>query len=231
MVLLSMIDWSPLWISLKTGLIATCISFFIGILAARFIMKTGYKTKCVLDALLTLPLVLPPTVAGFFLLMIFSLRRPFGSFLYDTFDLRIVQTWYGCVIAAGVISFPLMYRNARAAFEQIDITMIDAAKTLGRSDLYIFWKIIMPLASPGISSGTILAFARALGEYGATVMLAGNVSGKTRTIATAIAAEVAAGNYSDAGIWVIIILAISFIMVVLLNILSGRATKAIRRWD
>lgn len=225
------INWSPLFVSLKTGVIATIIAFFLGILAASFVMRVNRTIKWVIDAIFTLPLVLPPTVAGFFLLLLFSLKRPVGKYMYETFDIKMVQTWQGCVIAACVIAFPLMYRNARAAFEQVDIHMIHAARTLGMSEKDTFFKVILPLAGPGITSGTVLAFARALGEYGATSMLAGNILGKTRTIAVAIASEVSAGNYEKAGFWVIIILLISFIVVLLMNIISGRGMKHIRRWN
>ena len=224
------INWSPLWISLKTGIMATIIAFFLGILAARLVMKLNRKLKWILDGIFTLPLVLPPTVAGFFLLLLFSLRRPFGKFLYTEFDIKVVQTWTGCIIAAAVIAFPLMYRNARAAFEQVDITMIQSGRTLGLSESKIFWKIVMPIASPGIASGTILAFARALGEYGATSMLAGNILGKTRTIAVAIASETSAGNYDTAGIWVAIIVVMSFFIILSINMISGKGMKNIRQW-
>lgn len=225
------LDWSPLIISLKTGVVATTFAFFLGIFVAQMVMKVGKRTKWILDGIFTLPLVLPPTVAGFFLLMLFSLRRPFGSMLYEQFDIKIVQTWTGCVIASCVIAFPLMYRNTRAAFEQIDVTLIYAARTLGMSERKVFWKVIVPIAAPGIASGTVLAFARAMGEYGATSMLAGNIAGKTQTIAIAIAAEVAAGNYSAAGFWVFVIVIVSFSIIVLLNVISGKATKSLRRWD
>ena len=224
------INWSPLWISLKTGIMATIIAFFLGILAARLVMKLNRKLKWILDGIFTLPLVLPPTVAGFFLLLLFSLRRPFGKFLYTEFDIKVVQTWTGCIIAAAVIAFPLMYRNARAAFEQVDITMIQSGRTLGLSESKIFWKIVMPIASPGIASGTILAFARALGEYGATSMLAGNILGKTRTIAVAIASETSAGNYDTAGVWVAIIVAMSFVIILSINMISGIGMKSIKQW-
>ena len=156
------LDWSPLFISLKTGIVATFISFFLGIYAARKVVKTTPGKKAVIDGILTLPMVLPPTVAGFFLLLIFSKRRPFGIFLYETFDIKVVQSWLGCIIAATVIAFPLMYRNARAAFEQLDVNLIYAGRTLGMSDIRIFWKVVIPSAGPGIASGTILTFARAL---------------------------------------------------------------------
>ena len=197
MEFLQEINWSPLWISLKTGAVATTIAFFLGIFCARKIMKMKPVSRAIWDGILTMPLVLPPTVAGFFLLLIFSLRRPFGKFLMENFDFKVVQTWKGCVIAAAVIAFPLMYRNARAA--------------------------------PGIASGTVLAFARAIGEYGATSMLAGNILGKTRTVSVAIAAETSAGNYDIAGFWVVVIVVISFVIVALINIVSGRGMKS-RRW-
>ena len=226
---LSGLDWSPLLISLKTGIVATVISFFLGIYAARKVVKAGPRVKAVADGILTLPMVLPPTVAGFFLLLLFSLRRPFGAYLYDKFNFKVVQTWLGCILAATVIAFPLMYRNARAAFEQVDVNLIYAGQTLGMSDRRIFWKVIVPAAAPGIASGTVLAFARAIGEYGATSMLAGNILGKTRTVSVAIAAETAAGNYNVAGFWVVVIVLISFVIVALINIVSGRGMKS-RRW-
>ena len=146
---LSEINWSPLWISLKTGMAATIFAFFLGVFCARKIMKLKPGARAVLDGILTMPLVLPPTVAGFCLLLLFSLKRPFGSFLLDNFDIKVVQTWTGCVIAASVIAFPLMYRNARAAFEQVDMNLIYAGRTLGMSESRIFWKVIMPAAGPG----------------------------------------------------------------------------------
>ena len=146
MEILKNLDWSPLFISIKTGIVATIFSFFLGIYAARKVVKTTPGKKAIIDGILTLPMVLPPTVAGFFLLLIFSLKRPFGSFLLDNFDIKIVQTWKGCVVAAAVIAFPLMYRNARAAFEQVDINLIHAGQTLGMSDSRIFWRVVMPAA-------------------------------------------------------------------------------------
>ena len=198
------LDWSPLYISMKTGIVATIFSFFLGIYAARKVVKAGPKMKAILDGFLTLPMVLPPTVAGFFLLLIFSRRRPFGIFLFEQFHIKVVQTWLGCIIAATVIAFPLMYRNARAAFEQIDVNLIHAGRTLGMSEITIFWKVVVPTAGPGILSGTILTFARALGEYGATSMLAGNIPGKTGTISQRIAMVIQDGDYATAGIWVTI---------------------------
>ena len=175
-------------------------------------------------------MVLPPTVAGFFLLLLFSRRRPVGIFLYETFDIKVVQTWLGCIIAATVIAFPLMYRNARAAFEQVDVNLVYAGRTLGMSEMAIFWKVVVPTAGPGIISGTILTFARALGEYGATSMLAGNIPKKTATISQRIAMVVQDGDYMTAGVWVIIVMLIAFGVIVLMNLISGRKMKNIKRW-
>ena len=224
------LDWSPLIISLKTGIVATIISFFLGIFAARKVVKAGPKGKAIADGILTLPMVLPPTVAGFFLLLIFSLRRPFGSYLYGTMGIKVVQTWLGCILAATVISFPLMYRNARAAFEQVDPNLIYAARTLGMSEFQIFWKVVIPAAGPGIVSGTILTFARALGEYGATSMLAGNIPGKTGTISQKIAMVIQDNDYTTAGFWVAIILLLAFVIIVLMNLVTAKNKKDTRRW-
>ena len=224
------LDWSPLFISLKTGIVATFISFFLGIFAARKVVKTTPGKKAVIDGILTLPMVLPPTVAGFFLLLLFSRRRPFGIFLYEQFGIKVVQTWLGCIIAATVIAFPLMYRNARAAFEQIDVNLVYAGRTLGMSDMKIFWKVVVPTAGPGIASGTILTFARALGEYGATSMLAGNIPGKTGTISQKIAMVIQDGDYLTAGVWVMIVMLIAFAVIFLMNIISGKAMKNVKQW-
>ena len=230
MEILNKLDWSPLFISIKTGIVATIISFFLGIYAARKAIKAKPWVKAVADGILTLPMVLPPTVAGFFLLLLFSRRRPVGIFLYETFDIKVVQTWLGCIIAATVIAFPLMYRNARAAFEQVDVNLVYAGRTLGMSEMAIFWKVVVPTAGPGIISGTILTFARALGEYGATSMLAGNIPKKTATISQRIAMVVQDGDYMTAGVWVIIVMLIAFGVIVLMNLISGRKMKNVKRW-
>lgn len=230
MEILKNLDWSPLFISIKTGIVATIFSFFLGIYAARKVVKTTPGKKAIIDGILTLPMVLPPTVAGFFLLLIFSRRRPFGIFLFENFGIKVVQTWLGCIIAATVISFPLMYRNARAAMEQIDVNLIYAGRTLGMSDTEIFWKVVIPTAGPGISSGTILTFARALGEYGATSMLAGNIPGKTGTISQKIAMVIQDGDYMTAGVWVAIVMVIAFLVIFLMNLISGKKMKNVKRW-
>ena len=228
--ILKELDWSPLLISLKTGVAATVFSFFLGLFAAAKAMKATSWKKAVLDGILTLPMVLPPTAAGFFLLLLFSLRRPFGSMLYGQFGIKVVQTWLGCVIAATVIAFPLMYRNARAAFEQVDPNLIYAGRTLGMSDLKIFWTVVVPTAGPGIASGTILTFARALGEYGATSMLAVNIAGKTGTISQKIAMVIQDGDFLTAGVWVLIVMIIAFAIVVGMNLISSAKMKNVKRW-
>ena len=169
-------------------------------------------------------------ILHFFLLLLFSRRRPLGEFLFEQFDFKVVQTWLGCVIAATVIAFPLMYRNARAAMEQIDMNLVYAGRTLGMSDTKIFWTVIVPTAGPGIASGTILTFARALGEYGATSMLAGNIPGKTGTISQKIAMVIQDGDYLTAGIWVAVVMIIAFLVIFLMNLISGKKMKHIGRW-
>ncbi|MDD6340469.1 MAG: molybdate ABC transporter permease subunit [Butyrivibrio sp.] len=224
------LDWSPLIISLKTGVIATVISFFSGIYVARLVMRSKSRTRAIIDGILTLPMVLPPTVAGFILLLVFSVNRPFGSMLYNTFDIRVVQSFLGCIIAATVIAFPLMYRNARAAYEQVDEDLIYAAKTLGMSNTKIFWRIVLPNAKHGIIAGIVLTFARAMGEYGATAMLAGNIPGKTGTISQRIAMVVQNGDYRDAGFWVGILLIVSFIVIITFNLIVNRKRRNTKRW-
>lgn len=228
--ILKNLDWSPLWISLKTGIVATVLSFFLGIFAARRSIRKGPGARSVLDGILTLPMVLPPTATGFFLLLFFSKRRPFGSFLYQQFGLKVVQSWLGCIIAATVIAFPLMYRNARAAFEQMDVNLVYAGRTLGMSETKIFWKVVMPVSGPGIMAGTVLTFARALGEYGATSMLAGNIPGKTATVSQRIAMVIQDGDYLTAGIWVAVVLLIAFAVIFLMNFVAGKKMKNLKKW-
>ena len=227
---LSKINWSPLFISLKTGFVAIIFIFILGVIGAIAVMKMNNRAKWIIDAVFTMPLVLPPTVAGYLLLLVFSLRRPFGIFLKNELGIKVVQSWSGCVIAAVVISFPLMYRSARAAFEQIDSNIIYAGRTLGMSEFEIITKVVIPTAMPGLLSGGILSFARAIGEYGATAMLAGNVLGKTRTISVAIASEVAGGNFDIAGIWTCVIVLIAFVIVLAINLITGKGMKNVSRW-
>lgn len=224
------LDWSPLLISLKTGVVATVISFFLGLYTARKVIRLSPRSKAVIDGILTLPMVLPPTVAGFILLLIFSRRRAVGMFLDSQLDIQVVHTWLGCILAATVIAFPLMYRNARAAFEQIDANLVYAGRTLGMSEPAIFWKIVVPTAGPGIASGIILTFARAMGEYGATSMLAGNIPGKTGTVSQRIAMVIQDGDYMTAGFWVIVVMIIAFVLIFAVNLIAARSMKNEKRW-
>ena len=214
---LAHLDWSPFFITLKIGLLSTIICFFLGVGLAYVSLYMNKRIMAVFDSILTLPMVLPPTVVGFFLLLIFSRRRPVGIFLYSNFQIKIVQSFAGCVIAAFIIAFPLMYKNAKSAFLQLDKNLIYAGRTLGLSELKIFFKIVCPIASPSLFSGAILSFARAIGEYGATSMLAGNISGKTATISQQIAILVQNQKYLEAGIWVSIVLFIAFLIMLLME--------------
>jgi len=201
-------DLSPLWISLKSSAIATFFTFFLGIAAARWMLSTRIKGKALIEGIFISPLVLPPTVVGFLLLMLFGRNGPIGQFLLQ-FGFNVIFTWPATVITATVVSFPLMYKTALGAFEQIDANLLHAARTLGASEWRVFLRIMLPLAWPGILAGSILAFARALGEFGATLMLAGNIPGQTQTIPMAIYFAVESGDMSQASIWVVIILSLS----------------------
>lgn len=217
---------TPLWISIRTSLLATFITFFIGIGSAYLVANYQGKWKGLIDSLFTLPLVLPPTVLGFFLLLLFGKNGPMGKLL-ELMDKSIIFTWSATVIAATVVAFPMMYRSARSAFEQIDINLISAAKTLGLSNWKIFYKIAIPLAWPGIIGGLVLSFARALGEFGATLMIAGNIPGKTQTMPLAIFFEVQAMDYKGAMLWVMTIVAISVVMILILNKWSDKQQEIV----
>lgn len=211
-------DYSPIIISLRTASVSIFITFFIGLATAKLVNELkSEKLKVIIDGLFTLPLVLPPTVAGFFLLYIFGVKRPIGEFFLNFFAFKIAFSWWATVLAAVTISFPLMYRSARGAFEQVDINLIYAGRTLGMSEWKIFRKILMPNAMSGILSGAILSFARGLGEFGATAMIAGNIAGKTRTLPMAVYSAVSAGDMELAYRYVIILVLISFIIVVFMN--------------
>ena len=215
-------DMSPLFISLKTAFIATIITFFLGIITAGVMNQYKGKLNAIIDGILTLPLVLPPTVVGFLLLLIFGKYGPIGKIL-DYFGTSIIFSWYAAVIASVVVSFPLMYKTSRGAFEQIDQNILNAARTLQASEVRIFFKIMLPLAWPGIAAATILTFARALGEFGATMMVAGNIPGKTQTIPLAIFFAAEGGDMNKALIWVILIITISLIVMFLMNMYNAKS--------
>ena len=213
------IDLSPIIISLRTATLSIIVTFFLGVAAAQLVFRLKSKTmKTILDGLFTLPLVLPPTVAGFFLLYIFGMRRPIGKFFIEYFAVKVAFSWGATVLAAVVISFPLMYRAARGAFEQVNPDVLSAGRTIGMSEWKIFWKVQLPIAWPGVVSGAVLAFARGLGEFGATAMIAGNIPGRTRTLPLAVYSEVAAGNMDAAYQYVLVIVIICFAIVAAMNI-------------
>ena len=199
-------DWSPILISMRTAGLSIVFTFFMGILAAWMVVRISNPlVKTILDGIFTIPLVLPPTVVGFFLLYVFGVKRPVGQFFLEYFSVKIAFSWGATVLAAVVMSFPLMYRSARGAFEQVDDTLVQAARTLGMGEWTIFRKVLLANAVPGVVSGGVLAFARGLGEFGATAMIAGNIAGKTRTLPMAVYSEVA------------IIVVIAFLSVFLMN--------------
>lgn len=215
-------NYSPLVLSFKTAAIATVIVFITGVVLARIIGRNSFYGKSVVEAIILLPLVLPPTVVGFGLLYVFGKNGFIGKLLLDWFDFQIVFTWYGVLIAAVVVSFPLMYQSAAAAFQQYDLNVESAAYTMGASKWKVFWTISFPLAWPGLLAGTVLSFARALGEFGATLMIAGYIPNVTDTIPLAIYFAVESGNMELAKFWVIIIVALGFSAILWLNWWSKR---------
>lgn len=218
-------DWYPLINSLRIALFSSVIVFFTGIFAAYYIAKLPRAIKGVLDVVLTLPMVLPPTVCGYFLLILLGPKRPLGILL-SQFGIQFAMTWYGGIVASAVVAFPLMYRTARGAFESFDKNLKYSGQTLGLSNTYIFWRIQMPACKQGILAGMILAFARALGEYGATSMLIGYVSGRTATISTTVYQLWRTNDEAGAFFWVMVNLAISTVVLLVVNMLERKNGKA-----
>ncbi len=216
-------EFTPIWISLKTAVIATIFTTVFGVLFAYLVMKVK-KGKVFFDSVFTLPMVLPPTVTGFLLLVVFGKNSMIGRFLTDI-GCPIVFSFWGCVVSAFVCSFPLVYRGARGAFEQMDQELIGIGKTLGLSEVTIFFRVIIPNCKGSILASVMLAFARSMGEFGATIMVAGNIPGKTQTMATAIYTAVQSGNRDIVYIWVIIMIAIAFVGILLMNIYEGRCNR------
>lgn len=214
-------DWYPLYNSLRIAAISCVLVFFTGIFAAYYVARLPRAVKGILDVILTLPMVLPPTVVGYFMLLVFGAKRPLGIFLAQ-YGIKFVMTWYGGVLAAAVVAFPLMYRTARGAFESFDDTLAYSAQTLGLSNTYIFWHIRMPYCRQGILAGTVLAFARALGEYGATSMLIGYTPGRTATISTTVYQLWRTNDEAGAFFWVMVNLGISAVVLLIVNMLERR---------
>ena len=215
-------DWFPLYNSLRIAALSSVVVFFAGLAAAYYATRLPRLVKGALDTVLTLPMVLPPTVVGYLLLLVFGNKRPLGQLLAN-FDIRFVMTWYGGVLAAAVVAFPLMYRTARGAFESFDTTLAQAGQTLGLSNTFIFWRIRMPACRQGILAGVVLAFARALGEYGATSMLIGYTPGRTATISTTVYQLWRTGDDAGALFWVGVNLGISAAVLLTVNWLERPA--------
>ena len=222
-------DWYPLWNSIRIAGISTVIIFFAGIFAAYYLSKAPKLVKGVLDVFLTLPLVLPPTVVGYLLLRVLGPKRVIGSWFLASFGIRLTMTWWSAIFATTVVIFPLMYRTARGAFESFDETLAWSGKTLGLSNSYIFWRIRMPDCRQGILAGTVLAFARALGEYGATSMIAGYTPGRTATISTTVYQLWRTNDDALAFRWVLVNMAISFVVLLAVNLLEKNQRLARRK--
>lgn len=215
-------DWFPLWNSLRIAGISTVLIFFIGIFSAYYISKAPRLVKGVLDVILTLPLVLPPTVVGYLLLRVLGPKRIIGAWFLEVFHLRLTMTWWSAIFATSVVIFPLMYRTARGAFEAFDETLAYSGKSIGLSNTYIFWHIRMPVCRQGIIAGTVLSFARALGEYGATNMISGYTPGRTATISTTVYQLWRTNDDALAFRWVLVNLAISFVVLLAVNMLEKK---------
>ncbi|MCF0121207.1 MAG: molybdate ABC transporter permease subunit [Oscillospiraceae bacterium] len=215
-------DWFPLWNSLRIAGISTVIIFFVGIFAAYYIAKAPRLVKGILDVILTMPLVLPPTVVGYLLLRVLGPKRVIGAWVLSVFGVKLTMTWWSAIFATTVVIFPLMYRTARGAFESFDETLAYSGQTLGLSNTYIFWRIRMPYCKQGILAGTVLAFARALGEYGATNMIAGYTPGRTATISTTVYQLWRTNDDALAFKWVMINMAISAVVLLVVNMLEKK---------
>lgn len=217
-------DFYPLWNSLRIAFFSCVFVFFAGIFAAYYVAKLPKAVKGILDVIFTLPMVLPPTVCGYFLLLLLGTKRPLGSFL-ARFGIQFAMTWYGGIAAAVLVAFPLMYRTARGAFESFDENLAFAGQTLGLSNTYIFWRIRMPACRQGILAGIVLAFARALGEYGATSMLIGYVPGRTATISTTVYQLWRTNQDKEAFFWVMMNLVISAVILLIVNMLEQKQER------
>lgn len=222
-------EWQPVLLSLRVGLTALVFVFVLGTLAARLVTRRDFPGKDVLDGLFILPLVLPPVVTGFVLLMLLGRNGPVGRFLDAAFGVRLVFTVHAAVIAAVVVSFPLMYQSAKAAFQSVDRRLEDAARTLGAGEARVFLTVTLPLSWPGLVAGTVLAFARSLGEFGATVMVAGNIPGETTTVPLAIFFASEAGDLERAGLYTLVISAACMLLVVILNVWTRRRVPGWKR--
>lgn len=225
-------DWFPLYNSIRIAVIATAMTFVLGVFFAYYVAKMPRVIKGILDCILTLPLVMPPTVIGFFLLKFIGIYGPLGSFVYSVWGQKLTMTWYASVFAVVIVTMPLMYRTVRSSFEAFDKNLIYAGKTLGLSNRFIFFRILLPGCKDGLLAGIVLSFARGLGEYGATSMVSGYTPGRTATISTTVYQLWREGNDSLAYKWVFVNLAISFVVLLALNLFERRAkNEGVRNWN
>lgn len=222
-------DWYPLYNSVRIAAASTVVVYFLGIFLANVVARAPRLVKGALDVVLTLPLVLPPTVVGYLLLRVFGPKRVVGAWLLQTLGVKLTMVWYAAILATVVVSFPLMYRTARGAFESFDESLADAARTLGRSECWIFWHVKMPYCQQGIVAGAVLAFARALGEYGATAMICGYTPGSTATVSTTVYQLWRTGDDAGALAWVMVNLAISAVVLLAMNWFEQRSKADVRR--
>ena len=222
-------DWFPLINSLRIAVVSTVVVFFVGVGAAQLIARLPRYAKALIDVVLTLPLVLPPTVVGYLLLLVLGPRRVVGAWALQAFGVRLTMTWYSAIFACVVVAFPLMYRTARGAFEAYDKTLTHAALTLGRSRTWAFWRVQMPCCAQGVLAGAVLAFARALGEYGATAMICGYTPGSTATVSTTVYQLWRTGDDAGALAWVMVNLAISAVVLLAMNWVEQRSKTDVRR--
>lgn len=225
-------DWFPLYNSIRIAVIATALTFVLGVFFAYYVAKMPRVIKGILDCILTLPLVMPPTVIGFFLLKFIGIYGPLGSFVYSVWGQKLTMTWYASVFAVVIVTMPLMYRTVRSSFEAFDKNLIYAGKTLGLSNRFIFFRILLPGCKDGLLAGVVLSFARGLGEYGATSMVSGYTPGRTATISTTVYQLWREGNDALAYKWVFVNLAISFVVLLALNLFERRAkNEGVRNWN
>lgn len=225
-------DWFPLYNSIRIAVIATALTFVLGVFFAYYVAKMPRVIKGILDCILTLPLVMPPTVIGFFLLKFIGIYGPLGSFVYSVWGQKLTMTWYASVFAVVIVTMPLMYRTVRSSFEAFDKNLIYAGKTLGLSNGFIFFRILLPGCKDGLLAGIVLSFARGLGEYGATSMVSGYTTGRTATISTTVYQLWREGNDALAYKWVFVNLAISFVVLLALNLFERRAkNEGVRNWN
>jgi molybdate transport system permease protein len=220
-----MLEWQPVWLSIKVALVSLCFVFILGVSSAYVLRKWEFTGKAAIEALFALPLVMPPVVTGFLLLVLIGKQGPIGQFLETYFQTQIIFTPYAAILAGTVVAFPLMYQSTKAAFQGIDTKLEDAARTLGASEWRVFWTVTFPLAWPGLVAGIVLSFARALGEFGATIMVAGNIPGKTQTIPLAIYFAAESNDMTRAGLYVLIISLLTFSMILWVNVWARKKNR------